>query len=91
MLVHEGGKGLEGARERGFAVADAEVVRPRRDHIGEAVGRLDADARLGQLRAERLRGERPLETDGLTYNPNPNPNPTLSLSLSLTVTLTLTP
>ena len=47
MLVHEGGQGLEGARERGLAVADAEVVRPRRDHIGEAVGRLDADARLG--------------------------------------------
>ena len=47
VLVHEGGQGLEGARERGLAVADAEVVRPRRDHVGEAVGRLDADARLG--------------------------------------------
>ena len=55
MLVHEGGQGLEGARERGLAVADAEVVRPRRDHIGEAVGRLDADARLGVRVRVRVR------------------------------------
>ena len=55
MLVHEGGQGLEGARERGLAVADAEVVRRRRDHIGEAVGRLDADARLGVTGRVRVR------------------------------------
>ena len=55
VLVHEGGQGFEGARERGLAIADAEVVRPRRDHVGEAVGRLDADARLGVTGRVRVR------------------------------------
>ena len=33
-------------------------VCPCCDHVGEAIGRLDADARFGQLCTERLCGER---------------------------------